>query len=274
MDGPHLSQLLDRAAATRPDHPAVEDEHGRIADLCRAAPRRRPAGDPPGAVGRRPGRPRRAVPAQGARGGRGDPRRPPRRARRTCRSTRPRPALAGRGHLRRRRGQGGGRRRRAGRRPPRGLARPRPVAPADRRRSATGRRSAPADAAWDEVHGRRRARRPCPRPRDGRRPGLHPLHLGLDRPAQGRDALARQRLRLPRLVRPDLPASATTTGFASHAPFHFDLSVFDLFASCRQRRDAGPDRRGAGQGPGAARRRSWPSGGSASGTRRRRSWRC
>jgi amino acid adenylation domain-containing protein len=29
MDGTHLSELLDRAAATRPDHPAVEDEHGR-----------------------------------------------------------------------------------------------------------------------------------------------------------------------------------------------------------------------------------------------------
>ena len=29
MDGPHLSQLLDLAAALRPDHPAVEDERGR-----------------------------------------------------------------------------------------------------------------------------------------------------------------------------------------------------------------------------------------------------
>lgn len=29
MDGPHLSQLLANAAAQRPDHPAVEDEHGR-----------------------------------------------------------------------------------------------------------------------------------------------------------------------------------------------------------------------------------------------------
>src|SRR5258706_11944921 len=42
MDGPHLSQLLERAAARRPDHPAVEDEHGRsltYADLARAADR-------------------------------------------------------------------------------------------------------------------------------------------------------------------------------------------------------------------------------------------
>jgi len=29
MDGRHLSQLLDEAVARRPDHPAVEDEHGR-----------------------------------------------------------------------------------------------------------------------------------------------------------------------------------------------------------------------------------------------------
>jgi amino acid adenylation domain-containing protein len=29
MDGPHLSHLLDRAAAAQPDHPAVEDENGR-----------------------------------------------------------------------------------------------------------------------------------------------------------------------------------------------------------------------------------------------------
>ncbi len=43
MDEPrHLSQLLERAAARRPDHPAVEDEQGRIttyAQLFRAADR-------------------------------------------------------------------------------------------------------------------------------------------------------------------------------------------------------------------------------------------
>ena len=78
---------------------------------------------------------------------------------------------------------------------------------------------------------------------------------------------------LPRLVRPRPSTCAADDRFASHAPFHFDLSVFDLFASCRHGGDAGPDRRGARQGPGAARARSWPSGGSASGTRRRRSWR-
>ena len=83
--------------------------------------------------------------------------------------------------------------------------------------------------------------------------GVRPLHLGLDRPAQGGDALARQRLRVPRLVRRRPSASARDDRFASHAPFHFDLSVFDLFASCRLRGDARPDRRGARQGPRAAR---------------------
>src|SRR5512144_964362 len=42
MDGNHLSRLLDEAAARRPDHPAVEDEHGRTvtyAGLRRAADR-------------------------------------------------------------------------------------------------------------------------------------------------------------------------------------------------------------------------------------------
>src|SRR3954452_5128686 len=42
MDGPHLSRLLEQAAARRPDHPAVEDEHGRTlsyAALAHAADR-------------------------------------------------------------------------------------------------------------------------------------------------------------------------------------------------------------------------------------------
>src|SRR5690349_830982 len=42
MDGTHLSQLLEQAAARRPDHPAVEDEYGRsltFAELKRTADR-------------------------------------------------------------------------------------------------------------------------------------------------------------------------------------------------------------------------------------------
>jgi amino acid adenylation domain-containing protein len=37
MDGPHLSQLLERAAARRADHTAVEDEHGRTLTYARLA---------------------------------------------------------------------------------------------------------------------------------------------------------------------------------------------------------------------------------------------
>src|SRR5262249_61104351 len=42
MDGRHLSQLLEDAAARRPDHPAVEDELGDVvtyAELLRGADR-------------------------------------------------------------------------------------------------------------------------------------------------------------------------------------------------------------------------------------------
>src|SRR5262245_4370399 len=42
MDGRHLSRLLDEAAASRPDHPAVEDQHGRSLnyhELLRSADR-------------------------------------------------------------------------------------------------------------------------------------------------------------------------------------------------------------------------------------------
>ena len=42
MGGIHLSELLEDAAARRPDHPAVEDEHGRsltFAELLQSADR-------------------------------------------------------------------------------------------------------------------------------------------------------------------------------------------------------------------------------------------
>ena len=70
------------------------------------------------------------------------------------------------------------------------------------------------------------------------RPRLHPLHLRLDRQAEGRDA---QRTRTP---------SASSTGareafeptpadrFSSHAPFHFDLSILDIYTPLQARRDA------------------------------------
>ena len=64
--------------------------------------------------------------------------------------------------------------------------------------------------AWCYRNGRRCLQRSCLRAAIGilcplarlrrRRPRLHPLHLGIDRPAQGRDALARERIHVHRLV--------------------------------------------------------------------------
>ena len=89
----------------------------------------------------------------------------------------------------------------------------------------------PGDAPWSEVMA---DDAPSPLPPASRgRPGLHPVHLGLDRPAQGRHALACQCLHVPGLVPRHPRPVATTTASRSHAPFHFDLSIFDLFVSCR-----------------------------------------
>ena len=165
----HLSQLLDEAAARRPDHPAVEDEHGRTltyAELARAADRLATRlarwgvgrGD---RVGLFLPKGIEAVAAihgilrSGAAYVPVDP---------TA------PAIRGRGHPRRRRGQGRGRRRRAGRRPPRRLARPRPAAPADRRRRRR-RRPRPGRRRLGRGAGRRRPLARCPR---ARRPTTSP----------------------------------------------------------------------------------------------------
>ena len=144
-----------------------------------------------------------------------------RRARPMCRSTRrARPSRAAR-HPGRQRRQGGGRRRRAGAGSPRGMARrgplprlivvegtperpPRLPSPAAEAGSIP---IAPGDASWAEVIADDAPSPLLPQPRD-RRPGVHPVHLGLDRPAQGRDALARQRLHVPGLV----PAGAGSLG--------------------------------------------------------------
>ena len=154
MDGPHLSQLLDEAAARRPDHPAVEDEHGRTltyAELAHAADRLATRlarwgvgrGD---RVGLFLPKGLEAVAAIHGilRVGRG-----------VCaRSIRPRRRPRGAGIF----ADGGVKAvvvaADARRRPPRGLARPRPPAPPDRRRAtagAHGRDLGPGDAAWDEV---------------------------------------------------------------------------------------------------------------------------
>ena len=250
-DARHLSHLLDQAAAARPDHPAVEDERGRsltYAELDRAADRLAARLDRWG-VGRgdRVGlflpKGLEAVAAihgilrSGAAYVPVDP---------TA------PAAAGRGHLRRRRGQGRRRRRRAGRR---ACARswpgpgplPRLIVVGRRGRAAT-----PTDAAWDEVLADD-APTPLPPPRSGddlayilytsgstgRPKGVMLSHANAFTFLDWCDAALGLR---------------ADDRFASHAPFHFDLSVFDLFASCRAGGDARPDRRGPGEGPGAARR--------------------
>ena len=56
------------------------------------------------------------------------------------------------------------------------------------------------DTPWDEVIADR-APSPLANAARGRRPGLYPFYLGLDRPTQGRDALARQCVHVPGLVR-------------------------------------------------------------------------
>ena len=62
--------------------------------------------------------------------------------------------------------------------------------------------------------------------------------------------------------------------FSSHAPFHFDLSVFDLFVSCRNAATLVLIGESLAREPVAAGRLPGGAGGSASGTRPRRSWPC
>ena len=91
---------------------------------------------------------------------------------------------------------------------------------AGHRRPPHRRRRSPCmpgrDFWYHELAEARRA--DCPAERDGRRgPALHPLHLGLDRQAEGRAAHHR---RLSRLRRADPPAtsSTTTTATSTGAP--------------------------------------------------------
>ncbi len=91
--------------------------------------------------------------------------------------------------------------------------------------------AAPADVGpltpWEDVVVPRADRRSAGAEPD--RPRLHPLHVGLDRHARRASC---SRTRTP-------PASSTgarrssrrprTDRFSSHAPFHFDLSVLDLY---------------------------------------------
>ena len=79
--------------------------------------------------------------------------------------------------------------------------------------------------------------RPPPRRRDAPsaagRPRLHPLHLRLDREAQGRDALARERAAASSTGAPRPSRRDADDRFSSHAPFHFDLSILDIYVALK-----------------------------------------
>ena len=70
-----------RPPRRRPDHPAVEDEHGLQLSYAELLARRGPFGDPAGALGRRPRRPRGALVTQRSGGRDRDPRHPAHRRR-------------------------------------------------------------------------------------------------------------------------------------------------------------------------------------------------
>ena len=254
MDGRHLNQLLDEAAARRPGPSGRGGRSRRVPELCRVAARSGPDGDPADALGRRPRRPRGPLVAQGPRGGDRGPRHPPRRrglctgrpdgARHTCRRH---PGHGGR--------QGGSGCRRPGAGPPRGLARRRSPAPVDhhRRGDRAGEPDRTRRCALGRGPGRRRPLTAGPPTRRGQ-PGVHPLHLGIDRTAQRRHALARQRADLPGLVPGRARALVGRRPLLLARALAFRPVGLRPVRRLPQCGDAGPDRRGAGQGPRPARR--------------------
>jgi hypothetical protein len=112
-------------------------------------------------------------------------------------------------------------------------------APAARAPGARGRMRSTVRPASHRGSGARRSR-------------LHPVHLGVDRQAQGRDALARERHELRRLVLETFRAAAPTTGFP-RTRRSTSTSRSWTFTCAQARRDAGAGRRGHRQGAGAPR---------------------
>ncbi len=226
MDAPHLSRLLERAAAARPDHVAVEDEHGRawtFAALDRATDRLHTRLARWG-IGREdrvglflPKSLEGVAAIHGILRGRG-----------LCaggsqRAGPPRRRHPGRCPCARCHCLDG-----AGPRLVRRVARPGTRPTVDRRRP---RRLGPSDASWDEVQA---DTSPTPLPPPSRGDDLAYILYTSGSTGKPKGVMLSHTNAFCFI---DWCARAFPTGpddrFASHAPFHFDLSVFDLYASCR-----------------------------------------
>ena len=83
-----------------------------------------------------------------------------------------------------------------------------------------------ADGVARRADGQRRAIAVSTRPR------IHPLHVGIDRHAEGRDAHARNAISFVDWCS-SVFTPAETDRFSSHAPFHFDLSILDIYVSLK-----------------------------------------
>ena len=142
------------------------------------------------------------------------------------------------------------------------------------RRGCRGRQSGGRERRQSNDAVRSRARvRGCRRRgcEERERPGLHPLHVGLDRQAQGRDALARKRVRASSTGARRCSTPSRTIASAATRRSTSTCRSSIIYVCDQARRGALSHRRGARQGPAASWRASSRRSASRSGTRRRRS---